>query len=177
MPAFVARPVFDQLLGAWTFTRAVPGIASITGRAIILPLSGNLARYQETAEITLANGTMLHGTQRYLHRRLPPPINGFEILFPETVQLFERLEFHPSDAHTLCAAADHLCAADRYLSSYACDADDSWRVQHTVRGPKKNYILQTVYRRETATPAAAPEPDQSMRRAEPAAHRPAPPPE
>jgi hypothetical protein len=142
-----APHILDRLQGEWKFVREVPGKATMTGRARIAATSADRARYDETANVRLADGKTLTGSQSYRYKRLPAPANGFEVLFGETGELFERLEFHAQPDGSQRADAEHLCGDDRYVSNFVLDAEDRLLVEHTVTGPNKNYVARTVYRR------------------------------
>ncbi|MGA7886229.1 MAG: DUF6314 family protein [Acidobacteriaceae bacterium] len=142
-----APHILDRLQGEWKFVREVPGKATMTGRARIEPTSADRARYDETARVRLADGTSLTGSQSYRYKRLAPPANGFEVLFAETGELFERLDFRSEPDGSQRADAEHLCGPDRYVSQFVLDAEDRLLVEHTVTGPNKNYVVRTVYRR------------------------------
>ena len=139
--------IFNRLQGEWKFVREVPGKATITGRAHIAATSADRARYDETARVRLTDGTTLTGSQSYRYKRLPPPAHGFEVLFAETGELFERLDFRSEPDGSLHADAEHLCEHDRYVSKFILDAEDRLTVEHSVTGPNKNYVVHTVYRR------------------------------
>lgn len=142
-----APHILDRLQGEWKFVREVPGKATMTGRAHIVATSQDRARYDETANVRLADGKTLTGSQSYRYRRLAAPSNGFEVLFADTGELFERLDFRAEPDGSLCADAEHLCGADRYVSRFILDAEDRLLVEHAVTGPAKNYVVRTVYRR------------------------------
>lgn len=142
-----APHILDRLQGEWKFVREVPGKATMTGRAHIAATSADRARYDETANVRLADGKTLTGSQSYRYKRLAAPANGFEVLFGDTGELFERLEFQPQPDGSQRADAEHLCGDDRYVSQFVLDAEDRLLVEHTVTGPGKNYVVRTVYRR------------------------------
>jgi hypothetical protein len=144
-----APHILDRLQGEWKFVREVPGKATMTGRAHIAPTSADRARYDETARVRLADGTTLTGSQSYRYKRLPPPSNGFEVLFADTGELFERLEFRSEADGSLHADAEHFCEPDRYVSKFILDARDQLTVEHAVTGPNKAYVVRTVYRRSS----------------------------
>jgi Family of unknown function (DUF6314) len=145
--------IFERLLGEWSFVREVPDKATMTGHARILATAEGRARYDETARVRLADGTTLTGSQSYYYRQLPPPANGFDVLFAENEELFERLNFHLSTDGSLRAEAEHHCPPDRYVSQFTLDRDDRLFVEHAVQGPHKNYVVRTVYRRVSRAPA------------------------
>jgi Family of unknown function (DUF6314) len=140
-------PVFDLLLGSWNFVREVPQQASMTGRATISLIEDETALYHERTRIALVNGQILNGRQHYLYRRSEWPINGFDVLFYDTRKLFHSLEFSPGENRELLAKASHLCSADLYLSEYKLDGAAKFSVRHTVRGPRKDYVVKTIYSR------------------------------
>lgn len=144
--------ILDRLDGEWTFVREVPGKATMTGRARIARTGEGHARYEETARVRLADGKTLTGSQSYVYRRLPPPANGFDVLFADTGELFERLDFLPAGDGSFRADAEHQCAPDRYVSSFTLDAEDRLSVEHAVNGPQKNYTVRTAYRRIAKAP-------------------------
>jgi hypothetical protein len=146
-PTSTHRDILDRLQGEWTFVREVPGKATMSGRARIVPTGQGQARYDETARVRLADGSTLTGSQSYLYRRLLPPGNGFDVLFAETGELFERLDFRAEPDGSLRAEAEHHCPPDHYVSHFTLDAGDRLRVEHAVTGPKKNYVVRTEYRR------------------------------
>lgn len=139
--------ILERLQGEWTFVREVPGKATMSGRARIVPTGEGHARYDETARVRLADGKTLTGSQSYVYRRLTPPANGFDVLFADTGELFERLDFHAATDGSFRADAEHPCAPDHYASSFTLDADDRLSVEHTVTGPNKDYVVRTAYRK------------------------------
>jgi hypothetical protein len=143
----VTESVFDWLQGEFSFVREIPGYASVRGKARITATGNDAARYEETAVVSLVQGGRLRATQCYLSRRLPAPLNGMEVFFCETGELFERLEFGVRTDGSLEARARFLCAADAYESTFAVDPQGLLRVEHTVRGPRKNYRVETLYTR------------------------------
>lgn len=143
--------VFDWLLGDWVFTRNIPGYATATGQARIVREAEDRARYEEIAQVSLLDGTTLRGTQCYLYRRRPDSPSILEVFFCESGELFERLEFQLDEKGRLTAEAHFLCAADEYISEYTLEACQRLHVSHTVRGPRKNYQVETRYERLTAS--------------------------
>jgi Family of unknown function (DUF6314) len=144
--------ILDRLQGEWTFVREVPGKATMTGRARIASTGEGRARYNETARVRLADGSTLTGSQSYVYRRLPAPANGFDVLFAETGELFERLDFRSAPDGSLRANAEHACPPDRYVSQFTLDTEDRLSVEHTVTGPGKNYVVRTAYRKVGKSP-------------------------
>lgn len=66
------------------------------------------------------------------------------------VRLADGRPFHAFDADR--PEAVHLCGADRYAVAYSF-GDDRWLSRWVVRGPAKDYVMTTRYRRAEPTPA------------------------
>jgi hypothetical protein len=129
----------------------------MTGRARIAPTGEGWARYDETARVRLADGSTLTGSQSYRYRRLPALANGFDVLFADTGELFERLDFRSAPDGSQRADAEHDCAPDRYVSHFTLDREDRLSVEHTVTGPNKDYVVRTTYRRVGRSPDHRPD--------------------
>jgi hypothetical protein len=140
--------ILDFLLGAWAFEREVTGMASGEGTAFLRPLDEDTALYEESAQVQLMNGHVLHGTQRYLYCRRKDGPSGLDVLFYETGRIFHQLRFQEDESRGLVAAGTHWCSEDCYRSRYELRDDGRFIVQHTVRGPRKNYTIRTVYSRK-----------------------------
>lgn len=147
MTVQTSQDVLERLQGEWTFVREVPGKATMTGRAHIVVTGDGRARYDETARVRLTDGKTFSGSQSYVYRRLPAPANGFDVLFAETGQLFERLDFRAAADGSLRAVAEHDCPPDHYASQFALDAEGGLTVEHKVTGPEKDYVVRTSYRK------------------------------
>ena len=146
--------VFDRLLGRWIFVRDIAGYAHAQGKARITREGEDTARYEESGEVALARGGTLHATQCYLYRRWPAVPDGLEILFCESREIFHQLAFKQGSDGSFEAHARFLCAADEYVSDYRFDPAGRLHVQHIVRGPKKNYQINTIFVRQSDIPAS-----------------------
>ena len=69
---------------------------------------------------------------------------------------FHRLKFTwitaRDQTEAVVAEAEHLCAADWYVSLYEVSVDRMF-IRHTVSGPRKDYRIKTIYERPTRTSA------------------------
>ena len=140
--------IFRLLQGEWSFTRDVPGQASMKGTARIEALSPEVAQYDERAELQLADGQTIRGERRYLYCATEA---GFDVLFDDTGRLFHSLRFAREEDGALGAEARHECSPDVYLSSYSVWSEDRFEVRHVVSGPRKDYAIHTIYTRAEAT--------------------------
>ena len=138
--------MFEGLLGEWSLERQIPGRGSMKGRVRFTLLDGETALYEESGELRLEGGQMLHSRQSYVYEKME---DGFAVRFADTRELFHVMRFVAS-GDDLVAEARHLCVNDLYLSGYTIRADGNFEVWHQVRGPRKDYLIRTVYRRSPA---------------------------
>ncbi|MFI7009617.1 DUF6314 family protein [Streptomyces sp. NPDC050145] len=63
--------------------------------------------------------------------------------------------FHGLDLRTGTHVTDHPCAADLYRGTFTVTGPDVWRSVWRVRGPAKDLLLTTDYRRAAGSSAPA----------------------
>ena len=129
--------------------------------------------YSERTELTTSAGLKLTGTKQYIYQ-YDEPNDKLEVYFVKRdsgssiESLFHRLDFEeevPLDEHAntnanaapptktpWCAKASHWCSPDRYEVRYMFffkGADvEKWKIEYEVKGPKKDYSIETWYTRE-----------------------------
>ena len=137
--------VFDRLAGEWSLRRNIEGQATMSGVASFTPLqTADMLKYREEGRIRLADGKEFDGHREYVFERAP---NGFVVHFAETPpRLFHTIAI-VRDGDTLAGSATHLCTPDTYDSSYRFLPDGSFTIRHVVRGPRKDYLSDTVFSR------------------------------
>jgi len=64
----------------------------------------------------------------------------------EPPRLFHQIELRP-DGDAFAGSATHACSPDVYRSDYRFLADGTFVIRHAVRGPRKDYVSTTVFRR------------------------------
>jgi hypothetical protein len=142
-----ADAVFDGLEGTWDLVRTIENQATMTGIAVFAPQLGTMLKYREDGRIRLADGKEFSAHREYRFER---DSGGFAVYFEEEPpRLFHRIRI-VRDANALAGSATHLCAPDIYDSSYRFLVDGSFTIQHAVRGPRKEYVSTTVFKRRSA---------------------------
>jgi len=139
--------VFDRLEGIWALERVIEGQASMTGTAVFAPRPDGRLRYREEGRVRLLDGRSFDAHRAYLFEGRP---DGFAVFFAEEPpRLFHHIALDPGAGNgvTWTGAAAHLCAADLYDSGYRFLADGRFIVRHAVRGPRKDYVTTTAFRR------------------------------
>jgi hypothetical protein len=136
---------FEMLPGRWSFEREIPGQGSMKGTAVFELVSEGRAEYFEFGELALKNGERLRAERRYVYEVMH---GGFKVHFHETGEIFERAVFVEQKSGGWKASANHRCEKDFYESEYCFPIDGTFIVRHAVRGPKKDYLIRTIYRRD-----------------------------
>lgn len=135
--------MFDKLTGLWSIDRTMDGRALMRGTATFTATGDDALAYHERGQITLASG-VFDAERRYVFR---PLSRGFSVWFAEhPARLFHEIELAAGNG-ALAGAAMHPCGEDIYRSRYVFRDDGSFTTAHVVRGPRKDYALETRYRR------------------------------
>ena len=125
----VEREIADRLAGQ-------PG--RFDGVARFAPVPGGL-RYEEEGVLRLGEGAGLTARRAYLWHF---GAAGVEVAFHDG-RPFHRFAVGESGAGT-----DHLCGADLYRVAYDWSAWPDWRAVWEVTGPRKDYRMESRYRRD-----------------------------
>lgn len=165
---FVARAIFRSLQGDWSLRRSL--ISSIAtypsgtfrGSAKFFPRSPTEADYDaeylysEEGDFETETGLKFRANRRYTHR-YNEARDLLSVWFVKTDNksvdyLFHELEILPPEAGSgWRARAHHLCVADTYDVKYDFRfrgvSVEEWTLAYSVRGPQKDYRIESVYRR------------------------------
>lgn len=165
---YVPRAAFRALQGHWLIERRITGNSggTLTGTASFHPrrptdkgFDGEYL-YAETGTFTLSTGQTLTASRRYVYR-YSEASDQLSVWFVkpekelEVDYLFHDLTFispvEAREAGANVAKADHLCVEDMYWTEYRLPikgiALHEFTVKHTVKGPQKDYVAVTEYRR------------------------------
>jgi hypothetical protein len=134
----------ERLLGEWRIEREIPGQGSMSGIASFVVAGDSGVLYRESGEVRLHDGTRLRGEQCYFYKAIT---NGFAVYFHDSAELFERVTFLGGEGEAWVGRAEHLCKSDVYASRYVFYGDGTFEIRHAVRGPRKDYSIQTRYQR------------------------------
>lgn len=117
----------------------------MSGKARFSRTESGAALYCEAGVFRLDSGESLSARQSYLYEAVE---GGFTVRFVESGELFHRVLL-VQDGEISRGEAEHLCGADLYASAYHF-RKGGFAVRHAVKGPRKDYVVRTVYRRGTA---------------------------
>lgn len=137
-------PDKSDFIGAWDYQREFDNGCRGTGAALFKNNVGNRLFYSENGKLILPNGQILNSSVQYeflLNSR------GIDIFFTTPKEaLFQSINFELKDG-TYTGQASHQCSKDVYSSQYTFFHDKSFETIHNVKGPKKNYISKTLFRK------------------------------
>lgn len=130
----------DDFVGVWNLTRNIDDrragqVGHANGRAVLSPGAQGLV-YDEEITLHLPGQLPLQGRRRYLWQAVG---DGISINFADGRAF-----------HTLTLAGDtpkaaHWCDPDQYEVTYDFNDWPGWRSHWRVRGPKKDYLMETLY--------------------------------
>ncbi len=109
--------------------------AHATGQAVLTPDAAGLV-YDEEILLHLPGQAPIEGRRRYLWRTAP---GGIAVLFADG------RDFHTFTLDGARPVAAHWCDPDRYDVSYDLGDWPRWSTRWEVRGPHKDYVMQTTY--------------------------------
>lgn len=146
------RAVIDwraYFAGRWRLTRAIKDrlgerVGAAEGEAQFRPGAANADLVCEEAVLIDYGGRRLKGEQVTLWRFVDPegPILHFR-----GGRFFCSMRFERTAARWR-AALIHHCGDDLYDGNAVIEGDDGWRLVWSVSGPRKDYTLDTRYRRD-----------------------------
>ncbi|MCE0504561.1 MULTISPECIES: DUF6314 family protein [unclassified Roseivivax] len=133
----------DDFTGAWRFRRKIYdrklGQESDGQGVLTFAPEGDGLIYHEVLTLSMPGQPPIEGSRRYRWR---PGPRGIEVLF-EDGRPFHQLglgESRPCDLHP--------CGEDRYEVTYDFGDWPIWGATWEVRGPRKDYRMDTLYVRE-----------------------------
>lgn len=141
-----------RLEGRWRLDRHIDdrragGVAAFAGEALFRP-DGSGLRCEEAGLLRI-NGVETRASRVYLWR-FPAP-ERVEVLFEDG------RFFHAFDPRDPAPGASHDCPPDFYEVTYRFDGPDRWRSVWRVRGPRKDYRMESVFSRLAQSVPVAPQ--------------------
>lgn len=129
--------------GRWHMSRRIDdsqaGRTGLFEGVAVLSPEGDGLRYDESGELRLEGGPGLKATRRYHWRQ-----EGDGAI---AVRFDDGRDFHRFDPSGGVVSAWHDCPPDLYEVSYNFTRWPEWQASWRVRGPRKDYLMVTDYRR------------------------------
>ena len=131
--------------GAWRASRKLNGEPFFSGNATFTAAGNNdLILYREEGFADHPGGFSALAFREYYFAISP---GAFRIYFDqEQRSLFNSVQLFSRDG-CYVGSGLHYCGQDTYESEYSFHNKDLWVWNHKVSGPKKEYLLETEYRR------------------------------
>lgn len=122
--------------------RKISSGETYNGSVEIVDKGSGILGLRESGVLRLGSGESLSASRHWLWRLTGDVV--FEVFFDEdpprsyhAVHLQEHMDGWKG-------SADHLCVDDRYLGAYLF-TNDRIVIEQSIKGPKKDYEIQTVY--------------------------------
>lgn len=136
--------LFEHLSGRWTIERSVDDkLAKLEGRfagaASLLPTpEPGVLHYHESG--TLSFGPFEHAAERSYR---------WHCIAPDRARVYfhDGRYFHSLILRGTIAEVDHPCGRDSYRGRYLFESRDIWRLSWQVKGPRKDYTMQSTFTR------------------------------
>jgi len=133
---------FKSLAGSWTLKREISTGEIFIGKAVFESTSSTVFLMREEGDLTLSNGQVIQASRNWYWHLVNA--NSLEITYDEArVEDYHLIEFSKDDT-SWNGIAHHLCGADHYSGEYKF-SEESFEIIQTVKGPKKDYIVSSIY--------------------------------
>ncbi|MEV0598757.1 DUF6314 family protein [Streptomyces sp. NPDC050315] len=144
LPVHPVPDTLAYLAGAWSVQRELSDgghTGSFTGRAEFRIANGDEAdEWLHVEEGAVEWGGATRQATRTLRMQALPDGTA-------EVSFSDGRPFHALDLRRGRWTAVHQCAADRYEGTFTVLSPDEWHLRWAVRGPAKDQLLTSVYRR------------------------------
>ncbi len=140
-----APRIFHSLKGNWIFHRIISSHGTIEGTATFSRGSSeNCLHYKEEGVFFDGSGKTYDTFREYFYQLDQDQISVYFCENP--LRLFHTLSFVPK-LKIPTATASHLCKCDTYDAVYTFSAPDAFSLCYTIKGPQKDYCIQTDFKR------------------------------
>jgi dimethylaniline monooxygenase (N-oxide forming) len=145
----LGRRILELLHGSWAIERQIEPGGHFTGTATFIRRSSDRLVYREHGQLTLDNGTQLHGENSYVYALR----NGaIEISFGGGQNKGEHFidlalpDDQPIGLPIVCMDRHH-CRKDIYDATFHIESPSLFMLTYAVEGPAKAYVSRSTYRR------------------------------
>ncbi len=143
--------IFKNLRGNWTIERTIDNQGRMNGIAWFRNSNNeqNTLHYREEGVFTLNSGRSCNIYREYVYRFQNNNISAYFVENGKTDRLFHILEFDSPalTGSTMKAKAKHICRCDTYDVIYEFYSDNAFNIIYQVKGPLKNYVSSTFFKR------------------------------
>ena len=141
-PAF--ETYFKSLAGLWNLKREISTGETLTGKADFEFISKSAFLMREEGHLVLLNKTKIPAARTWYWHLCNNDV--FEVTYDEAcVEKYHLVKLVKSEI-SWQGEAQHLCGSDLYSGEYRF-YDDGFEIIQTVEGPKKDYMVRSIYLR------------------------------
>jgi hypothetical protein len=141
-----AQQIFLDLPGKWSLHRDIPGYGQIKGQVEFSELTENRLVYHEEGSLSLETGQTLSTSRSYIYELVDDKII---ILYNDPTRqgdvLHELVFISQEDAFV--SRHCHTCALDTYDLIFRFGVNRNIEMFYQIKGPKKDYTLQSLLTR------------------------------
>ncbi|MFH1805751.1 MAG: DUF6314 family protein [Pseudomonadota bacterium] len=146
--------IFNHLAGEWSLSRDLDMVGRFTGTArlwVAEPDRRDLLRYREEGVLYRTDGQEFDGFREYDFINTP---HGIELRFRDPARFgrfYVCLDFAKDPVGNMTARDIHPCGDDIYHHTMIWHDQNHFETEIKISGPRKDYMLHSLYRRQTMT--------------------------
>lgn len=141
--------IFSSLKGNWQLDRHIYNFGEIKGSARFIEVGQGKLLYREQGMLTMILGAQLSVFREYLYCLDKGKIIVYFVEGSNPKRMFHILNFISTfdQGFPLTASVHHLCKEDLYQGEYLFTSKNQFKLTYVVKGPKKDYITESVFER------------------------------
>lgn len=136
----ITKEIFQQLAGNWNFCRYKNDDKIATGSACFNEITERELHYKEEGKLTVTTSLDFYKEYRYCL------VNGAVKVF--FISQNKKKLFYNLNVLARNITAQYKCGNDIYKASYELNFPNQIQISYAVKGPLKDYLLTTIYKRE-----------------------------
>lgn len=148
--------IFRILKGAWRLRKLITdrrghNSFKIKGKAVFSEVGENELLFKEKGEFDSpsAKNNVEVSSSEYLYVYEDESINVYFFDKGKRQGLFHKL--NPEGRSESVFGCHHQCNRDSHSTEYHFFSDKKFQIKHTVLGPRKDYVSETIYEREMSS--------------------------
>jgi hypothetical protein len=146
--------IFKILKGQWNFKRTISKFGNVRGVAVFEEIAPGALHYREDGLLLMEGNhkpQKIYKEYYYFYLKKEKKIIVRFSKVEEQESFFHVLTFEKRNIDrnypVLFAMGEHKCVDDFYEVSYLFFNDDKFKIIFNLRGPKKDYVLETNFQR------------------------------
>lgn len=137
----VKHKIFKNLTGTWNVSREIENFGSAAGTATFVYKGENSIHYREDIKVEPFTTDSYEAFREYFYK-YDKDDDKITMYFKD-LQLFSELEISGEKK----LSGEHLCGLDNYNVLFNFLSQDKFTTSYHVKGPKKDYKIETTYDR------------------------------